>query len=538
MNKKVAESIKNFFAKPQQVLLCLGVAFFFVYSYLYAATPLIFNSPDETATFVFAKQYQQVESFQLAFSPNPHDLIRPRSVNIFQGNFVPGGFLGLPLLLGAVASYLGQASMLFLPALFSVVSVICLYELWAKVFDKQTAFLSSVFLFFLPQWWHYSSKGFLPNVLFLSTLIISIYAFVKAHDSFSQSNLRRYGLALSGGLFLGLSAIIRPNELVWVAAVGMVVFILLFKKIKWSLLGTMVIAAVLPVLTLMQVQTTTYGSTLATGYNQLGETQASAIAQVTKILFPFGLDFVLTAQHIFHFVFLLFWWQVILVGAGIIAWLKKPEKTGVQKWYSVVFVVISIYLFLYYGSWEIADDLDTNRISIGISYIRYWLPAFIFMLPFMVIGLKALLSTIVQKNKMLFPLSVGALLLAQTLFVYQGRDGLRTIEQTIVEYKEIRSQIVSTTPENAVIVGERIDKIIWPEREVIHFQDQNFDYVEQLPEILEHYPVYWMTLLPEDHVRIWEQKEFSQFGLELDHESTLSSDYQLYRISHADNGEL
>jgi hypothetical protein len=292
------------------------------------------------------------------------------------------------------------------------------------------------------------------------------------------------------------------------------------------------LGGVVPLLYVLLIQSQTYGGAFVTGYDQLeAVNQISFITKLVSSIFPFGVDIVQTAGTVFLFVFQLFWWQVVFLLLGFIVFLKNPVKSNEQKIYTAVFLFISAYLFLYYGAWVIADDLDTTRVSIGISYIRYWLPFSILSLPFIVMGIQYLASKAKRKT-IVFSLLFSSLLIAQTVFVYQGKDGLRKIQQTIVNYKEIQDTILLTTEENAIIVGERIDKIIWPNRQVIHFENQDYTFVSNLPAVLDLYPVYWLTILPYDHILIWEQTKFAPVGLRLEPIDFSEGGYSLYKIEY------
>ncbi len=529
---KLTEVKRKIKEKPQLVLIIFGVAFFFIYSWLYLSTPAIYNSPDETATAIFTNTYLESSSFQIPFSPNPTNTIHPRSVNIAGSSFVPGGFIGLPLLLAIIGKLFGSFFLLTFPALLAVIAIICSYRIFSAVFSKQIAFYSSILFFFLPQWWHFVSKGFLPNTVFLSLLLIAITCFFIAHDQ-NRAKYQSHLFSFLSGITLLTALVIRPNEFVWVSGCILLLLIVYRKKVEIPFIISLFIGGLIPLVLVLTIQSQTYGGVFVTGYDQLEAVdQISFLSKLIANIFPFGVDLIQSAKTLFLFVFQLFWWQIILIALGFVSFVKRPLKSNEQKIYTAIFLLVSLYLFLYYGAWIIADDLDVTRVSIGISYIRYWLPFSVLSIPFMVMGLEYLAEK-AKPKKVVFSVLFISLLIGQTIFVYQGKDGLRKIQQTVVNYKDIQDGILLSTEQNAIIVGERIDKIIWPKRQVIHFEDQDYSFVSNLPLVLEHYPVYWLTLLPYDHVLIWEQTEFAPIGLELETIDFSQSGYSLYKIHYA-----
>jgi len=529
--KSSFSSLKN---KPQLILLVFGVAFLFLYSWLYTSTATIFNSPDETATFVFVKQFVTTGDFSIPFEPNPNNLIRPRSVNISDNNFVPGGFVGLPLVLGIIGKFIGVSAVSYLPSIIAIIAVLCAYHIFKKVFSHRIAFFSAISMYFFPAWWHYTAKGYLPNVVFLSFLLISIATILLAHEKWKNNAVTILFFFLAG-LSGGLALIIRPNELWWILLSLIVLAFVYRKQIAWKKM----VFALIPFCCLFAgfffYQSELYGSALSTGYDQLQSgTNQSLISRIVSSFFPFGIDLIQVGKTSMQFLLQLFWWHTALVIIGLISWVKNPLKTNEQKIYTGLFAGISLYLFVYYGAWQVVDDLDRSRVSIGISYIRYWLPYFILSLPYMLLALQFIASRF-KKKAGVFVLLFAVILLGQSLYIYQGKDGLRKIQQTIVNYNKIQQELITTTESDAIIVGERIDKIIWPQRQVIHFQDQDFSFVEKLDETMDYYPVYWLTLLPYDHVQVWEQTVFATHNLRLVPVNFSIQGYALYAIEYDNN---
>lgn len=523
----------------QCLLAGLAILFFVLYAHLYASTPAIFNSPDETANYVFSQEWRETRTFLLPFDRemNPDLVVRPRSVNIINDNYIPGGFLGLPFLL-AIAESLVDGSSLYVPALISVIGVLCFYGILRRIFEEEVALVSTVVLFSLPQWWHFAAKGFLPNILFVSLLMIGGYLLIRAHE---LNKVHHYLLSLFSGFVLTYALFIRPAELGWVVLMFAFIFLIKRKELNYRVLILALIGGCIVVLLAAVLHNQTFGGVLNTGYDQL----ASASSQVEQafgsklslLLFPFGIDLKLVLQNTFNYWFKLFWWQVALVAIGVAVFLKKTNKKNEQVNYLVILVIISFYLLLFYGSWGITDDLDSGRISVGISYTRYWLPIFIGSLPFLVLGMRALARKF-STNFIVFILLVFTVISGHVFFVYSAKDNLSDIQKSVVNYSHVRGEIEKLTDENSVIISERNDKVFWPIRDVIHYQDQDFSFVDSLEALVQVRPIYWATILPRDHVSIWEETVFFEHSLQLDFVKSLPNNIDLYQVFYDQNSAI
>src|SRR3989338_1108006 len=99
---------------PLWCLISLGLALSFLYAgfswdYLKSSAEPIFNSPDETANFYFAKTFAQTGQLQFTDIKNQlaDGLIAPRSMRVIENRTIPAGFIGLPLLAGLLAKIFG-----------------------------------------------------------------------------------------------------------------------------------------------------------------------------------------------------------------------------------------------------------------------------------------------------------------------------------------------------------------------------------------------------------------------------------------------
>lgn len=528
--KNIIQLLKK---KPHWFLLLLGAVFFCLYAWLYLSTPLIFNSPDEAATFVFAQNFAEQGSLKIEMGENPGNRMLPRSVNIIGSHWVPGSFIGLILFLGMIQKLFGQGLMMVTPSLFAVFGVFAFYGILRRIFTERIAFLSSILFFFLPQWWHFASKGFLPNTTFLSLLLISLYLAMKAHELMKKQWYHYLSFGLLSGLSFGLAFSIRPSAFWWLLVMIVTLLIAQRKYLKWPILLMGILGVGIIGVWNGYWQIDTYGSFLNTGYDQYQfglEPLSNSLARSSLFSpFPLGIDLVSTFRNIANFTFKLFWWQVILLLIGLMAWWKQKGCSKEQKLYTSLVLFMTFYLIIYYGSWSVADDLDGTRVSIAFSHVRYWLPIMIGFLPFVVLGMMRVVRRLKKPNRLLgWNILLGVVLLLSIYSVLASKDNLREIAQNIVNYKEIRQEVVELTEANAVIVSERSDKVFWPARNVINYQGQDYTFLVDVPRLLQIRPVYWYTILPDDHVRIWEETVFYERGLSL--ERIDAQGIKLYKI--------
>ncbi len=501
----------------KQLLFFAGLfLLFFLYASFYFVTDGLFSSPDETANFRFAQQYAQEASLSLPSSVDDHTHIHPRSVNVnSEGDYVPVSFLGLPLLYGSVASFLGTWSLTYLPILVALMGILAFYSIARQLFGKQSSLISAILLAAIPPWWYYSARGYLPNVTFLSMVLSSLALLLVA---FKASQYKRLVIMSLSGLCLGLALLIRPIEFVWIALAIVVYFIPLKKQVKAKDLIVWLIPIMFLVGQYFLLAQTLYGNALLTGYDALSAESVAAnvsfLQRFSQVFFPFGIDLVQAFSRFWVFSWQLLWPFLILSIIGLIRCLK----IGVHKKYTVVFSVISLYLILYYGSWEIFDHPDASRISIGISYMRYWLPIYLLALPFVTEGILFLSQKIRNRQGIVSVSLIAFCLLWSGYIVYaQSDDNLGEMALSVVQYKNIQQQVIEFTEEQAVIISQRNDKVFWPQREVIHFEaTTDFSFLTTLRSEAEQYPLYWYTELPLETIADIEQRFLQGQGVQID----------------------
>jgi len=132
------------------LLLILSVGFFFVYSFLASGNvaPVRFTWPDEMANHYFISSFVNNNSLVVpeALNTTANNFIVPRSVNLLNGNLVPGTFLGFILLLGLIVKVIGVNALLFVTPFFGALIPLIFYLILRRIFEQRLALLSTILL--------------------------------------------------------------------------------------------------------------------------------------------------------------------------------------------------------------------------------------------------------------------------------------------------------------------------------------------------------------------------------------------------------
>ncbi|NQU83080.1 MAG: hypothetical protein HQ536_00030 [Parcubacteria group bacterium] len=533
----------TFFKKNYQLIVLgiLAVVFFFTYSYLSLTTPLTFNSPDETANYFFAELFAEEgrlwKTEPLEFAAG--NSIFPRSIKSLDGRLVPVGFLGVPLVYGLIAKIIGTWSIIFLTPLFAVFAVLAFYGIIRKIFSDNVAFLSSILMFALPPFWYYATRGLFHNVLFVSFLIIAIYFLQKAYSNTDPySKVRSLNIPLGligtlaslkffhkfsfyalGGLFLGLALTTRLSELWWVAIICAVMFFIgysdpslrRFESRRYGILiiVTFFILAVTPFLFQNQIL---YGSPFATGYQTQVSNSASIMAAdganisnntSASLVLPFGFHPKTIVWSTYNYYLMFFPWFVIPALLGIFVFLFEKKSSQTKSLYFLLFCSVTAWLLVYYGSWKFHDNIDPSKITIGTSYLRYWLPSFIMLTPFL--SKFILFIANLWKSKVWrigVPIVACAALIYLSFFsVFFAEDeGIFQVKQTLAGYQLRSEEVLEMTEESSIIITDRSDKIFFPERRIIYPLRSERTY-NLIHDLVDFVPIYYYSIsLPEEEL--------------------------------------
>ncbi len=546
-------------SETKRDLLVLGVAsiIFFVATMILSTVGPIYDSPDETAnayfTNLFADQGRlyQYEPLNAVLG----DVLYPRSVVSVDGRLLPGSFLGLPVLYGLLLRVFSSAALPFLTPLIATLALFAWYGTIRALFDRRVALVSALLLAAHPAWTYYTARGLLHNVLFTSLLIFAAW-FLVARPFAWLRRVRQALLpdgmdAMCAGLAIGLALFVRSSELFWIAGAGLVAAFFLRKMVARRHLVLLCLSILLALTPMFFLNRSLYGSPIATGYTVTDGSEEvsyqtatpSSIdqlsAQAASFVLPFGIHPRTMWRHFMDYGIGMFWWIAFLAAIGIPLAFPHPSDRGERRqarWaYLFVFAGVSAWLVLFYGSWNVHDNPDPGAITIGNSYIRYWLPAFVMTTPFAALTLIKLCErplTTFARRAAATMLAIVVLFLGVRVAFFSPGDGLVPERNILTAYAAVRSSVFAQTEPDAVIIVDRSDKLFFPDRLVRYPLRDEATYA-LMPRLALRVPLYYYGItFPETDMTYLNTRKLKDLGLFI----TLLQTYDqesLYRISFA-----
>ncbi len=454
--------------KSARLLFVLGLslAFFGIYNQINYRVPTMVNSPDENAHRVFIKLFAEKNTIGYLHPVDygaEAEFIHPRSTFADFGNFIlPVGFWGMIVLYGFIGKLIGAGATVYVTSLLTIASAFAWYGIWKKIFGERIAWYSMLLYLVHPVVWYYTARSLFPNVPFWALLSIGAYfVLVRPFKTYPLVN------DVLGGLIGMISLLIRPNEIVWVGFLVLLIAVSYYRDIRWSKLGVYTAIGLLGLWAYTATNTTWYSSA-AGGYIV---SRSLPVTQWYTFVLPFGFNLhTIIASGYHYFIKLMPWLTVPAgLGLGLFIWQKVQGKRDMSKEarvYTIGFIGVAIVLFIYYGS--LHDTLFSLK-TIGVAYSRYWLPIHCVSLPFLVYGLCQWSDNLFSRRGA--TLTMYTVLVLFTILnyrvVYGGIDGLRAMEQHLQATNDLRTQVLALTEPSAILITEREDKFVWPDRQVM-----------------------------------------------------------------------
>ncbi len=489
--------------------------FFFLIYAIPLSGMAIFNSPDENANAVFTRFFAQQGSLQIpaTYQGPGAEYLTPRSVIYRDGFYVPGSFIGLPLIYGTLVRMLQFSFfsshfsvMEFFTPFFAVFGILAFFGILRRIFNERIAFFSLVLLALHPAFWYWASRGMMHNVLFVSLVLVGIYFLIPTTNYKLQTT--NYFLA---GLFLGLALLVRTFDMLLLAPV---IFLLLWRKSLWSTVSFLVPVA-LAIIVLMNFNTLLYGSPFSFAYvppslpmdfSTATSTISHKLYAISSSLLPFGFHPRLALKNFLDYGVELFWWYSVPLGIGL--WVlgtrwKKGVLSTKEKWYAGICMYVAVVFGIIYGSGQFFDHPDANAISLGNSYTRYWLPLYILMVPLAAYFFEAMrgkspfYSPFVKGgSRGIYAILCVMLALNSYTVLFASDISLLSIRETLQGYQVRQEKVLSLTPPNAIIVAGKYDKFLWPQRNVV-FSMNDPKLRTMLPVLIQARPLYYYSWNPE-----------------------------------------
>ena len=568
------------------IVSCLAVIFFictasFNYS-LQDKDYVKWSSPDETANYFFSKKFSLDRELSF-FDPaaiEGDNMVMPRSLRSDFGWLKPVSFLGIIIIYGSIAGVIGTATIPFLTPFFAAMGIIFFYFLIKRIFSDRVALWSAFLLATFPVYVYYTVRSMFHNVLFIILLILALYFLIISIEKRREKrkffsfhvkkvNWKNYLFAFLGGGFVGLAIITRTSELLWLVPVLGIMWLFYVKrfgltKLILSLAGLFL--ALIPVVYWNQIL---YSSPIYGGYNEMNRSlddlsqssnsMLSSISQgrfdylnsyvdsIKENVFYFGFKYDQSLEMFDHYVIdmfpILFYLSLFGLLLLIIRNIRKFKRKHLV--YVLMWIVLSVILVFYYGSWKFNDNPDPNRFTIGNSYTRYWLPIYLMMMPLASLAIVSLSRALVapfkhvSKNVRVYArtgLQITAMLViasSSLLFVlYGSEEGLTYLYYNNKAERVTAEKVFELTEPESIIITRYHDKFFFPERRVIMGILPNEEIFSATEKLVKNYPVYYYNFyLNEKDVEYLNTRKLIDYNLEIQLTQKFNSKFGLYQIN-------
>lgn len=495
-------------SRPAAFLAIASVVFFLTTGFYAFFSVTSFTSPDEIMVFSAAKEF--VHSGTFVYGPAAPiadaDVVTARHETVINGQRVPRGYLGFPLLLGLIGSLAGIASMYFITPLLTTLALIVFYWLVRKFFGPTHAWRSFLLLFFLSGFYYFAIKSFFPNAAFVSLLVLALGSGVAAVSR------KSYALIFLTGLVAGLALSIRSNEIVWVAPIAAILFfrIRLFRSAKS--IGLFVLGIGLALVPVLLANAATYGSWLSFGYTEsladsVSNPQVSLISKLANAFIPRSSTISQYANTFNWYGLTLTPLLAVAVIVGLSAWFRSPERTKNQTLWFWISAVLSVWLFWYYGGAAYYGSFQNVAAPIvSSSFVRYLLPISLALIPFASAGLTKILSVFRSakvRNVLIVLWFITYAALSVQAILYDTDGGIvKFIRKDVPEYADSRNQILARTEPNAIIIAGIKDKQFIGERLVMGYAKFGTRQVRAVQELAGTAPLYYNDFVGQDTVAL------------------------------------
>lgn len=582
MNKKFLKPNFNFL-----VVIVIAAAFFVAastYNFITQNDGTIkWNSPDETANYYFAKSFATDHSLS-KFEPEnivANDLVIPRSLRSDNGWLKPVSFLGIILIYGEIGSLTTPAVIPYLTPFFGAIGIIFFYLLVKRLLNPRIALISAALLAIFPVYLYYSIRSMFHNVLFLVLLIIGFYFLVRTLDKvycykvkpkiiswkIPKNVLVGWIFTFLAGLFIGLATITRTSELLWLAPVLAVIMLFYCRRLGLSRLVLFAGGILLGMLPAFYFNQILYQSPFSGGYGEMNRSLAdissagsqlvktTVASQITayqelftrifKNVFFFGFHVGQSREMFTHYVVDMFPWLTWLGALGTICLvgLNFPKPRRKYFVYLLVWGILSVILILYYGSWRFTDNPNAASYTIGNSYTRYWLPMYLMGIPMVALAielfLKGLFWLFRKHSSYRSLVSGGATVIVFLIALYSvnfllfgSEEGLFNLYYNTREDKRIGEMVFKLTPDNAIIMTQYHDKVLFPERQIIMGKMDESQYYPYVDKLLKYYPVYYFNFsYKPEAVEYLNNGRLAKYHIKMELVKKTGGRFALYKLS-------
>lgn len=498
----------------------------------------VYVSPDETANAFFAERFAQ--SLSLRGPANDllenFDRLHPRSTLVLDGQLVPGSFLGLPTIYGFFVMILGPIALWILTPLLTILSAHGVRRLVQRYTQSSIANLSYLLFLLHPAVWYYSSRGLMHNVLFLDLLILAAWMWIVRPLGAQEKHPGVWNDLLAG-LFIGLALFVRTSEMMWVGVAVLVAGLVWWRTLSWRRLRGGFFGFVVGLGLLFAMNYFTYGHWLTTGYT-VGVPPVTELVQGETTdaiaLLPFGFHPMNAWHHFSSYAVMMFWWLSVLALPGAFLLLCKNKHRRTIRWTLFLATGVSVWLVLMYGSWEIHDNPDPTQITMANSYVRYWLPMYLFSVPMIAATIEWLSHrgrSVLARGLIIATLVLAIVSLNVNAVFLQGQDGLVKMRDELMRSAQIQESVLRYTEPESVLIVDRGDKLFFPHRHVWYPLRDEATYAA-MPVLLEQTTLYYYGItFPQQDFDYLNDSRLGRMKLMIELVETYEQE-SLYRITH------
>lgn len=420
----------------------------------------VFNSPDANANYYFSKQIYEGESFsyQIPYEDNENNAyISTRSTRVIGDKIVPVSFFGMMIMYGGISKLLFANLISYLTVIFSGLGLLYLYLLVNRIAGSQIGFITTVLTSIHPAYWYYTNESLFPNVLFVSFVIAGFYyaiEYTKKH--------RNIDLAfLVASLCIAL--VVRTSEVIWIAPLILMFIYFERKKLLKNSWRTIVWTFTISIVAVVLIKITILHSAPLFAY------VLPKFSNISSYLLPFGFHPRLIGLNFYNYALELFWPFTIFSAIGFFAMYLRRKTTNLPAIKIIIIsLLISILIVLFYGSWLVIDHPDASAVTIGNSFVRYFMPIYILgnlfiayaisLIPINSKRIKAIIITVIITLLSIFSLRMT---------IYDSDEGWIAKRKILGGYDTISTWIRKNSEHNALFITNTSDKYIWPHRMVM-----------------------------------------------------------------------
>ncbi|MBI5733838.1 MAG: glycosyltransferase family 39 protein [Candidatus Kerfeldbacteria bacterium] len=509
--------------------LVAGILVLALYASFSVNLPARYNSPDEAANAFFATRLAQNRWLPLYEPLNQlagRSLIHPRSTIVYNQQIMPASFLGWPLLAGSIGRLAGSGALPYITPLLALLGLGFLYLITKELLNQRAAIITTLLTALQPAFWYYHSRSFFHNAVFVDLLLVAVWLGLKIIKT------NKCGWYLLLGLVSGLALSVRTAEIFWFIVVGLWWLIYWRRQVSFKNLWLISLGLIIGLAPIFISNYFLYGFPLSFGYRPelLWSQDMNRTASLfSELILPFGFHPRLIFNTTVNYLGLLMWWWFWPVLAAAI-YLAVTWRSLSREFKGLIIstVIISLWLAIVYGSWQFNDNPDPAAVTIGTSYVRYFMPLYILWL--IPVGYFLAQLSKLKWGRYLTWFVVGIYLVLSTSLVwFDYQEGLGAVRGNLERFATASRAVQTLTPSGSVIVSGKTDKFFWPERAVIYELKDAADYLAVTKLLSSAIPVYAFraTLQPDSLANF--NNKISPFGLTLVPASYTWEDFSLYK---------